>query len=121
VLTATGRLITFMRILLVTVIINVVLNLLLIPQYGALGCCIAAITSQYFCGMATFYASTKGKADVRSFIGYFALTVILYFFFYAGNMIISNVWVILAIAIIICLLLLAIQLGFFKKKFLLLR
>ncbi|MFL5772456.1 MAG: polysaccharide biosynthesis C-terminal domain-containing protein [Flavisolibacter sp.] len=121
VLTATGRLITFMRILLVTVIINVVLNLLLIPQYGALGCCFAAITSQYFCGMATFYASTKGKADVRSFIGYFALTVILYFFFYAGNMIISNVWVILAIAIIICLLLLAIQLGFFKKKFVLLR
>jgi len=124
VLTASGQLRTFMKILIGSVMINVLLNLLLIPGYGALGCCIAAVASQYFCGAATCYISTKNMGiglDARSLFGYGALTMFLLFFFYAGSKVISNVWITLAIAIILTLFLLAIQLGFFKKKIILLR
>ena len=51
VLTATGRFRDFIMIMLVSVMLNIVLNLFLIPSYGALGCCYAAVASQYCCGI----------------------------------------------------------------------
>jgi O-antigen/teichoic acid export membrane protein len=123
-LTASGNLMTFMKILVVCVMINVTLNVVLIPSYGALGCCIAAVVSQYVCGMATCYTATRKEgisADIRYFLGYILIGILLFLFFYGGKMVISNVWIILAIAVILCLLLLATRLGFFKKKFILLR
>lgn len=60
ILTATGRVLDFSRIVLVSVVMNLTLNLILIPKYGALGSCIAALCSQGFAGVATMiYASRK--------------------------------------------------------------
>lgn len=53
VLTATGRAVQFCYIVLISVAINILLNLILIPLSGAMGCCIAALCSQFFCGIAS--------------------------------------------------------------------
>ncbi len=50
-MTATGHIFPFCIITAIAVIINTALNLALIPTYGALGCCIAALASQTFCGI----------------------------------------------------------------------
>jgi O-antigen/teichoic acid export membrane protein len=60
VLTATGRLVPFCYIVFASLILNILLNFILIPAYGAKGCCIAAVSSQLVCGLATLlYASKK--------------------------------------------------------------
>lgn len=59
VLTATARFRPFIIILAVSVAINLVLNLLLIPSFGAWGCCLAALGSQYFCGIAVSIAASR--------------------------------------------------------------
>src|SRR6185503_17205279 len=53
VMTATGHVVSFCKILAIAVLINILFNLLLIPTMGAKGCCIAALISQGFCGIAT--------------------------------------------------------------------
>ena len=59
VLTATARLRKFNTCLLFSVLINITLNLLLIPSYGAKGCCIAALASEYFCAIGCFLEARK--------------------------------------------------------------
>lgn len=54
VLTALRQFRVFLITLGASVLINAILNLLLIPQYGALGCCVAALVSQYFCGITLY-------------------------------------------------------------------
>jgi O-antigen/teichoic acid export membrane protein len=58
-LNAKGLFTTFSVIVFISVIINLVLNILLIKTYGALGCCIAALVSQYTCGILCFITATK--------------------------------------------------------------
>lgn len=124
VLTATSRLSSFIVLLLSSVLINLTLNLLLIPSQGALGCCLAALASQYFCGFATmFLASRKAEISVRplSLLLYCLTAVLLLLFFYFGKMAVSNVWIILATAALITIVLLATQSGYIKKYFFSLR
>jgi len=45
VMTATGSVVAFCYLNLVAVLINIILNLFLIPHYGAFGCCISALWS----------------------------------------------------------------------------
>lgn len=58
-LTATAHLGLFIRILLVCVVLNLLLNLWLIPVQGAVGCCVAALVSQYVCGLALWLAASR--------------------------------------------------------------
>lgn len=51
ILTATGHIRDFCRITSISLILNLLLNLMLIPRYGALGCCFAALISQGFNGL----------------------------------------------------------------------
>ena len=66
VMTATGHIRDFCLVTAVAVAINIVLNLLLIPAAGAKGACIAALVSQYSCGIATMlYVNRKLKVRLN--------------------------------------------------------
>lgn len=58
-LTATANFSALIRIVFLAVLVNLLLNLLLIPTYGAVGCCLAALISQYGCGLALWLAASK--------------------------------------------------------------
>jgi O-antigen/teichoic acid export membrane protein len=119
-LTGSARFTQFIKILGVSVLFNVILNLALIPSVGALGCCIAALVSQYFCGIATFISATKAlniSFNSKSILIYFLFAVVLSLFFYFGKTVSINVWVILGTGIVASLLLLFTQLTLFKKFF----
>jgi O-antigen/teichoic acid export membrane protein len=84
-LTATGRIVDFCYINLVAVGINLALNFLLIPAWGAKGCCIAALCSQLFAGIATMlYANQKLHTGLhfRSLLIYIFTGALLSAFFY---------------------------------------
>jgi O-antigen/teichoic acid export membrane protein len=120
VLTATSRFSAFTRILIVSVSINLLLNLLLVPLHGALGCCIAALASQYFCAIACFLVASKDyqlPLQLKSVFAYVAFALLLTGYFYLAKMSISNVWVILAIALGFILLFLAAKPSLLKKYF----
>jgi len=124
VLTGAAKLKQFITILSVSVLLNIVLNIVLIPAKGALGCCIAALASQYFCGVATLVVSTRAldiSYNNKSILVYLLFTILLIGFFYFGKNASINVWIILAIAVFVSLLLLLSQLSVFRKFFISLR
>jgi O-antigen/teichoic acid export membrane protein len=53
VMTATGSIVAFCYLNVSAVVVNVIMNLLLIPAYGAFGCCLSALCSQLVLGFAT--------------------------------------------------------------------
>lgn len=110
-LTAIGAIHLFLRIMLAAVVSNVALNLWLIPLYGAKGCAIAALVSQYSCSTGLWKVASQ-KLNIRAAVGtaflYLLAAVIFGLLFYAGQKITENVWILLSsIAGIGCLLLLA--------------
>lgn len=102
-LTAFGRLRVFISILSLSVLLNVVLNLLLIPKYGALGCCVAALASQYICAAVCCIAAGKNLLSLRflkkwlvyvfTALGFLSLFMLL-------KTAIPSVWIILAVVIL---------------------
>jgi O-antigen/teichoic acid export membrane protein len=120
-LTAIGEMGTFIRIMLAAVVVNITLNLWLIPRYGALGCGIAALVSQYSCGMGLWMtASRKGKITPAAGTAalYPVAALIFGILFYAGQKMTDNVWFLLSSIVAIgCLLLLAVR-NRIKKTFL---
>jgi O-antigen/teichoic acid export membrane protein len=124
VLTGAGRLKQFITILLLTIGVNIAVNIALIPSQGAMGCCIAAIFSQYFCGLATMFISTKQLSisyNGKSILVYLMSAILLITFFYFGKYAVINTWIMLVVAVGFCSFLLITQLSFFKKPFILLR
>ncbi|HEY6502713.1 MAG TPA: oligosaccharide flippase family protein [Chitinophagaceae bacterium] len=88
VMTATGHILAFSHITLISVIINLMLNILLIPAKGAMGSCVAALISQAFSGMATMlYVRQKLKIsiDLRSCLIYIFTGGLICGFLYLGN------------------------------------
>lgn len=68
VMTATGQFYPFCKILLLALMVNVILNSILIPSYGASGCAIAAAISQASCGIsAMYYCYAKLKMNLQWF------------------------------------------------------
>jgi len=66
VMTATGDVIMFCYFNLGAVVMNVVMNLFLIPSYGAFGCCISALCSQALLGLSTMiFVHLKLKTPVN--------------------------------------------------------
>jgi hypothetical protein len=126
-MTATGSIVAFCYLNLAAVVINIILNLFLIPSYGAFGCCIAALCSQTFLAMATMvFVNNKLKisADARS-LGIYLLNgllvgAVLYFLVKTS----LNSWITLFIAMLISfvmmwttrLISLNSWLGFLKKQ-----
>jgi O-antigen/teichoic acid export membrane protein len=88
VLTATGHIVSFCVITFFSVLINIVLNLWLIPSMGAKGACLAALVSQTVCGIATMIYTKKATGiglHARSWIAYIFIAAVLGFYFYQGN------------------------------------
>lgn len=106
VMTATGNIIAFSYIALISVALNVMINILLIPSQGAKGSCIAALISQAFCGItAMWYVNQKLKINInlRSFLIYiFIGGLVCGFLYISGDWPVSN-WLIIAGAGIIAL------------------
>ena len=123
-LTAMARFRSFITILILSVLLNGILNIELIPAYGALGCCIAALASQYFCGVVCYIVAAKALAipfKNRSNLIYIISVGVLTVFFYIGRTMVNNVWIILAIVVCIMLVLLISQIRHIKKYFISLR
>jgi O-antigen/teichoic acid export membrane protein len=88
VMTATGHIVAFSYITLIAVIINLALNILLIPLSGAKGSCIAALVSQGVSGIATaWYVSQKLKIsiNIRSCLIYIFIGALVSGFLYAAD------------------------------------
>jgi O-antigen/teichoic acid export membrane protein len=120
VLTATARFRSLLFILAISVLLNVLLNVLLIPSYGAVGCCIAALASHYVCAFACYIIATRSlllSFMARSNMVYLATAAGLSLIFYMTRIAMINVWLILVLAICIVLVLLATQLTYVKKYF----
>jgi O-antigen/teichoic acid export membrane protein len=97
-LTATGHIISFCILTLLAVITNIILNLVLIPRLGAMGCCIAAIVSQFSCGIALLvYAKEKLNINLhyRSLLIYIFTGALVVTTLYAGKSVDVNLWLLL--------------------------
>jgi O-antigen/teichoic acid export membrane protein len=109
VMTATGHIVAFSYITLFSVVINTLINILLIPSLGAKGSCLAALISQFFCGIATLvYARQKLyiPVDIRSGIIYIFIGGVVCAFLYAGKSLPLSNWLIIVITGIIALVML---------------
>lgn len=110
-LTAIGAFGLFIQIMLVAVVVNIGLNLWLIPAYGALGCCMAALVSQCGCGLVLWMAASR-RLNISLSLGTAALYPLAALIFggllYAGQKYTDNVWITLGtLALSGCILLLA--------------
>jgi O-antigen/teichoic acid export membrane protein len=107
VMTATGNIVPFCYLNFVAVIINVIMNLFLIPRYGALGCCVSAVCSQLFLGISTMvFVHQKLKTDMaaQSVILYLANGLIICGVLYVLMRISVNTWLLLPLVAIITFL-----------------
>jgi len=107
IMTATGKILTFCYITLISVIINIALNFFLISSLGAKGSCIAALVSQWFCGItAMLYIrqTTKIRIHFRSLLIYIFTAAILSLFLYWGNNMPISKWLLITAAGMITLL-----------------
>jgi O-antigen/teichoic acid export membrane protein len=103
-LTATGQFKTLISLLLASILINAIMNVILIPIYGAKGCCLAAIASQYFCGIGCFIMTgrtMKMSADKRSIVFYFITAAVFCMIFYLLKISVNNVWSILVTMVLL--------------------
>ena len=83
-LTARGHTEIFIGILFLSVLINISVNLLLIPADGAFGSCVAALVSQGFCAiMLMMYAGkkTQGHPHPQSLLMYIFIAALLFAFY----------------------------------------
>lgn len=105
-LTATGNIRPFCYLVSISLIINLLLNLFLIPNYGAFGCCIAALVSQLIGGVIVMvYARRKLhlNADYRSILVYIFTAGILSGFLFAGRQWHIDKWYLISIATVLTL------------------
>jgi O-antigen/teichoic acid export membrane protein len=119
-LTATARFRPFIIIMVFAVILNLVLNFILIPSYGALGSCISALVTQYCAGLSCFFVAS-GKLKIpfykRSLTLYLLVFLVFTGLFYISRVAIINVWLILAFTVLFTLVFLLTQVKYFKQQF----
>jgi O-antigen/teichoic acid export membrane protein len=124
VLTATRRFRSFISIVSVFVLANIICNLVLLPTHGALGAAQVAAATQYGCALAMVYAvvhKVKLPLHALSIFIYAVGTLLLAGLFYAGKIALLPVWIILALCAAILLLLLVWQRDRIKKYLISLR
>lgn len=120
VLTATLQFRPLLLIILIAVILNTILNLVMIPVYGAKGCCMAAIVSQYFCAIACYVMANNIQGlpgHKYSWAVYIATAIALLLLFYFARQMMLNVWLTLVLAASLVVVLLLTQLTNAKKLF----
>jgi O-antigen/teichoic acid export membrane protein len=120
VLTAMGQLNTFLRILVGAVVVNSILNIILIPAWGAVGCCLAALVSQYGCAALVFFVASKKNKIAFDTTGWrllLAAGLLLGCLFYVGSQQAISPVVLFLIGGSIVMLALFIYLPFLKRLF----
>jgi O-antigen/teichoic acid export membrane protein len=120
VLTATIQFRPFIVVLIGSVIINLVINLVFIPTYGAVACCVAALISQSFCGLALYIIASRKMQltfSISTLLIYLLTAVGLYFLFRIGKNYSWNVWLLLSTAALLTLLMMFAQIAYFRKLF----
>ena len=88
VLTATGHIVTFGKIVLASLLLNLLINIWLIPGQGAMACCYAALASQLFCGVATLLVvkqKTGIPIDNKSVLIYLFIASLLALGYWVGK------------------------------------
>lgn len=119
-LTAAGELNLMIKIFGLAVIINLILNLVLIEELGALGSALAALCSQYFSAAACYLLASRRldlQGNKRSWLLYGIVASLLLLLFYIGQRAMINVWLILALAVLALVLLLLTQLSTTQNLF----
>lgn len=119
-LTAIAHLRTYISIVLFCLAINISLNLLLIPAYGAAGCCIAAAASQNLCGIALYFIASKRfglPLSFRSMILFIIVSLLLLLLFRTGRMEAWNDWTLIFTGILLTLILMLGQIVYFRKHY----
>lgn len=107
-LTAVAAFRLFIYVLIVSVFINAVLNFLLIPSLGAVGCCVAALVSQYGCALALWVAASRRLVvalSLTSFVLYLGWAAVCFLFLTAIKTSGNALWIILAAASFVAALL----------------
>ncbi len=100
-MTARSQLMPFCYILLVSVGVNIILNLLLIPAEGALGCCYSALISQTICGTgAMIYSHKKSgiRINLRSILIYIFIGGLLSAMYYFCRDLAVSHWLLISMA-----------------------
>lgn len=119
VLTAAAQLKSFISLLIVAFVINLLLNLWLIPLYGAWGSCVAALISQYAAALACYgLASFKNnlRLGLPSFVlSMFVTALAAALAMAARQQLLHPVWVLLLCAVG-AVLLLWVYIPIFKKQ-----
>jgi len=117
VLTAKGDYWKLIRVLIVCLFVNLIGNLILIPLYGALGCCFSAIVSQYLCGTWLFL---KSKLQDQNFGKQFFQSGLFIAFIMAiyvtGKKLAIDGWIILGIGGIVTLLFILFRVLHWRKS-----
>jgi O-antigen/teichoic acid export membrane protein len=120
-LTATANFKLFIQVLLLAAVLNALLNIWLIPLYGAMGCCIAALVTQYGCGIL-LWATASRRLSVSLSAGtavlYPVTALLLCFCFYFLQKLAGNVWIILSSIAALIIVLLVLQRNVIRKVFL---
>ncbi len=105
-LTATSKFSSFIYLLVFSVAINVLVNLWLIPIYGASGAATAALVSQYICAigcMVLVHQKLGIKINALSIFLTILAAALFYAIFYFGDALSINVWLTLLFAVILVL------------------
>jgi O-antigen/teichoic acid export membrane protein len=103
-LTATGFIRRFVLITFISVAVNIFLNLLLIPDYGAKGCAIAAICTQGLSGVLLLFTASKRlqlTLHLRSILIYIFTFGLLLIVLKTGDWLQVNRWLLIGVAILI--------------------
>ena len=101
-LTATGNIRQFCFLVALSLLLNVILNLILIPLYGARGCCLAALISQITGGLLVMnYANRKLRLDMdyHSILVYIFTAIVLCSLLYTGKILKINSWWLVLISV----------------------
>jgi O-antigen/teichoic acid export membrane protein len=124
VLTATRRFRSFILVLVLSVVVNGAVNIVLIPYLGAYACCVAAIASQYTCGIACTLVVSRSLRlpfHLPSFLACVAATAGALLFFWTAHRSGWNPWWVLALAAGLSLLIVLTRISYFKKYLISLR
>lgn len=118
-LNARGLFKPFILIVVISVVVNIVLNVWLIPVWGALACGAAALVSQYFCALACWviagraYDMSLRARDAVLYIGTGALLLALFYGGYRSDM---NTYLTLFVGSILTALIMFVQINWRKKS-----
>jgi O-antigen/teichoic acid export membrane protein len=118
ILTATEQFRKFINVLTLSVFINLLMNCILIPQFGAKGCCLASIVSQHVCGLLLFLQVKKSfitGGRIKNAFVYVSFCLSLGLVYYVGKLCALNVWFVLLTGIIVTLLFIAFRIAYIKN------